>query len=427
MTGCRSAAGRLDTFFTTLHEQGLFDGAVVIGKGERIVWEKGFGLADAERGVAFTPDTPADGASLAKTFTAALLLALESEGRLRLDDPAQRWLPELPYPAITLRHLVSHSSGLLSDYAYFDPFLGKDEVRTTEKLLNVIAAQKPALAFEPGSAFEYSSFAYDLAALAAARAGGSTYGELLAARYFRPLGMTSAFLRPGRFADFPGIRTRAYRRKGAARDPHDVFDLEAFHGGSNIYLSARDLHRWNASFFGAPPAARATIAGHRSGLDLGSWYPSTGGLSFWYSGHLEGFHDEAFRDTSTRTSIVYVSNNTLAPWLQKAIVRDVRRLLAGEDVEVPREPAVDEVSSVPQGAWILPHRGPITIEDSHLVRDGVRYRMFPADGRWFYAPGVDLMVAFAGDRIYVASNVGEEWGERVIAAPSASSIQSAGR
>jgi CubicO group peptidase (beta-lactamase class C family) len=196
-------ASRLATLLADLHERGLFNGALVVGDDQNIAFARGVGYADAERGIPFTPDTPADGASLAKTFTAALVIMLEHDGLLDLDAPAQRLLPELPYAEITLRHLLSHSSGIpVLGYDYFDPWIPPNQVRTTEALLAVIAAQRPVLAFPPGTGFEYSSFGYDLAALAAARAGGKPYAELLAERIFRPLGITSAFVRPARLGDF---------------------------------------------------------------------------------------------------------------------------------------------------------------------------------------------------------------------------------
>ena len=220
--GCRptspSPAAQLDALFSDLHERGLFSGAVVVSDPQGVVFAKGYGFANVEAQAAFTPDTPADGGSLAKTFTAALLLALEAEGQLSLDDPAQKLLPELPYPEIKLRDLLRHTSGLLTtDYEWFASFLGQDEVRTTERLLRVIAEQQPALHARPGTAFEYSSFAYDLALLAASRAAGEASTELLAERIFRPLAMTSAFARPGRFRDFPEPRTLGYQEREGSR------------------------------------------------------------------------------------------------------------------------------------------------------------------------------------------------------------------
>src|SRR5688572_28374543 len=115
--GCTTAhspsiAERLDALIADLHTREMFAGAAVVSRDGDIVFEKGVGFADVDARVPFTPDTAADGASLAKTFTAELLLQLADEGRLSLDAPAQTLLQELPYPDLTLRHLLTHSNGL---------------------------------------------------------------------------------------------------------------------------------------------------------------------------------------------------------------------------------------------------------------------------------------------------------------------------
>ena len=417
--GCRSAAP-LDALFSDLHARGLFDGAVVVSDRNGVVFAKGYGFANVEHRVPFTPATPADGASLAKTFTAALLLSLERDGLLKLDDPAQKFLPELPYREITLRHLLSHSSGIpVLDYDYFDAYLPPDRIRTTEALLRALAERKPPLAAPPGTAFEYSSFGYDLAALAAARAGGKSYFELLNERFFRPLGITSAFVRPGRLRDFPGVRTLGYRR--GALD--DVFDFEAFHGGSNIYISAEDLDRWNRSFLRAPPAAAlqyATVANAQSGLTLGSWYRTADGTKFWYSGHLQGFHNEVFRDTTRGWSVVYMSNNTIEPWLQKGVVRAVTAVLEGKTPRLA-PPAVDDIRKEERpalaGSWTMPRGEPFAIESAggtiYALHNGIRYRIVQIAPNAFYIPGLDPILGFVKTgKIYVSTNVDEQWGVR---------------
>lgn len=413
--GCATADGvrsaRLDALVGDLHHRGLFDGAVVVGTGGEIVWEKGFGHANAEAGVPFTPATPADGGSLAKTLTAALLLELEAEGTLSLDDPARTYLPELPYPELSLRHLITHASGL-PDYDWFDAHVGKDVVRTTEVLLGALERARPPLAFPAGTAFEYSSLGFDFALLAAARAAGEPYGSLLSRRFLEPLGMTSAFLRPGRFADFPGVRTRGYRRNGASLEPNEVFDFEAFHGGSNLYLSVRDLHRWGTRPVSAEALEAARIGGHPSGLTLGSWYTSPDRSSHWYSGHLGGFHGELFRDTSRGVSVAYISNNTIAPWLQKGLVRAIRSILAGGDPGPLQPPDVSAIAAeergVLAGTW-----GDLTIESRGnalmMIADGVAYRMVQIDPRFFYVPGLDFIVGYSAGRLYLSTNLSEEW------------------
>lgn len=418
--GCRSTSQRLDALFTDLHNRGLFDGAIIIGHNDSDVFEKGYGFANVEKRVPFMPDTPVDGASLAKTFTAALLVALEQEGVLKLDDPAQRYLPELPYPEITLRHLLSHTSGIPSPYyEYFDAFLPPGEIRTNDRLLGVIAAQKPPLRARPGTRFEYSSFAFDLAALAAERATGKPYGVLLQERFFRPRGITSAFLRPPRLADFPGVRTIGYRRENGQLVPFDVFEDEAFYGGSNIYISARDLHRWNMSDFAAPLLQLADVGDHPSGLTLGSWYRAPDGSAFWYSGHLQGFHSVVFRDLSTRTSIVFVSNNTVEPWMQHGVIRAIRAIMRGSS-EPPAPPATIDIKKDAYaslaGQWKMPDGEILLIDlaERHLfmTRNGVRYLMVQIDPRSFYIPGLDFVIGFSGEKMHVSTNLGESWAQR---------------
>lgn len=408
-------AGAFDEFFSDLESRGLFSGAVFVGRGPRILWEKGYGFADIERRVAFTPDTPSDSGSLAKPITAALVLMLAKEGRLDLDAPVQHLLPELPYADITLRHLLSHSSGIpVHDYDYFDAHLPRDQVRTTEVLLGVIAAQKPQPFFRPGEGFEYSSFGFDLAALAAARAAGQSLDRLLDERIFRPLGLTSAFLRPGRLGAFPGVRTLGYRNVEGRPQVHDVFDLEEFHGGSNIYISARDLHRWNAGWMNrswvdahglAPALEDARIAGEGSGLTLGSWYHDAERNAFSYAGHLQGFHSEVFRDLRSDLSIVYVSNNTLHPWLQHSIVRAIRAIAEGKAGSRPDPPDFDAIPKDERpllaASWILPDGERLEIAHAEgqisLTRYRVRYRMVQVEPKFFYVPGLDFMIGFHKD------------------------------
>jgi len=420
--GCvKTPAPALAAWFDHLHARGLFDGAVVVSRGDAVVLAKGYGFANVEARVPFTPDTPADAASLAKTFTAAVVLELVADHRLDLDAPVQRWLPELPYPAITLRHLLSHASGLPSDYAAFDRFVPPGTVRTTELLVRTLAEQHVPLELEPGTRFVYSSFGYDVAALVAARAANTTVHELFEQRVFARWGLRSAFLRPGRFADWPGIRTRGY--------PEDVFDNEAFVGGSNIYISARDLDRWNRTFFRRastdPGFAHATVDEGRTGLTLLSWYRA--GTAFWYLGHLQGFHALVFRDVQTTDSIVFVTNNSLEPWLHHMILRSVRALLDGgepEPLELPRLAArASLIASELAATWRLGDRTTLTIESEGpevFVRSatGVRYHAFPEGATRYYVPGLDLAFGFARDatgrvaRVHASTQLAARWGVR---------------
>jgi CubicO group peptidase (beta-lactamase class C family) len=405
-------AASLDRYFRRLHARGAFSGAVVVSEKGRAVYERAFGLADRERGVAFTVASPVDGASLAKTFTAASVLTLVAEGRLSLDDPARRYVPELPYD-VTVRQLVTHSTGL-PDYEWFEPFFGPDEVRTAARRLEILREKRPALTMTPGQSFAYNGFGFDLAALIVERITERSFEAFLRERFFAPLGMTDSFIRPARLSAFEGVRTRGYRRVGRRIEPFDALDLEGFYGGGNVYASARDLARWNEAWIRRPPLPDGSVleAGLRpvplgegeSGLTLLNLYRSPDGTRYWYHGHWQGFHDTIWRDLARERSIVFVSNNTIGSDLQSGLVPAIVALLDGRDVPPPPAwtPLRDADLQGVAGTWRIPGTGDVEItprEGGLLVRDvtGVRYALFRVEPAVFYAPGLEVWLGFDRD------------------------------
>jgi hypothetical protein len=146
-SGEPSVAALVETLMKDLHERGLFNGAVVVGRGDEILYERGFGPANVAEDVPFTPTTPSNGASIGKTLTAAAILMLQEDGRIDLDDPVTEYLSEFPYPEITVRHLISHRSGLHPDGVYFTFLAPEVEPQTNEGLLEVLVEHTPPLAF----------------------------------------------------------------------------------------------------------------------------------------------------------------------------------------------------------------------------------------------------------------------------------------
>ncbi len=401
----------IEAHLRRLHENGAFSGAIVVSEKGRVVYEGAFGLADRERAVPLTLATPVDGGSLAKTFTAAAVLDLAGKGLLGLDQPAKRYLPDLPYD-LTVRQLITHSNGL-PDYDWFEPLLGADEVRTNTRWVELLRDRRPALALTPGQSFSYSNVGFDLAALVVARATGATFEAFLHWKHFVPLGMADSFIRPARLSAFPGVRTRGYRRAGGGFELFDAFDLEGFHGGGNVYASARDLARWNEAWIRKPPLPASTLeAGLRpvrlgegeSGLTLLNLYRSSDGTRFWYHGHHQGFHDTIWRDVARERSIVFVSNNAIGADLQSGLVPDVVALLDGRAPAPPPRwtPLTEAERAAVAGRWTIPGVGDVEIAPlagglrvRHVT--GVRYALFRVEPGVFYAPGLEVWLGFDRD------------------------------
>jgi len=420
--GSDLAHARIDSMLRAIHERGWFDGALVAGRGGSVVYARGFGFADVAAGAPFTTRTTSDGASVAKTFTAAAVFMLHEDGLLGLGDPVQRFLPEYPYAGTTVAHLITHSAGALPDYDYFWEFVGPDEVLTNERLLAVLAEQRPPLSHAPGVLFEYSSTGSDLAALIVERASGQSYESFLAERIFRPLGMETVFVRPGRFADWPGVRTLSYRRAGDSLVVHDIWDREGFYGGSNLYLSAEDLYRWVASFAATPVLDDPTLArglgparlnaGQATGINLLSWYTSPDQTRFAYPGVLQGFYSVGYWDTDG-DAVAFVTNTNMPSWLRGQLTAAVvsiletgthRPLVPPENEQVASEDLHAIARAYPLDS-LRTARIAVDGEAAYVsIEGGIRYRMFQADDGAFYVPGLDAGVTFAlrrDDRLQV--------------------------
>ena len=408
-----------DSLLVSLHARGYFNGAVVLGRGDAEVYARGFGPANVAAGTSFTPDTPADGGSIAKTLTAAAVFMLEDQGRLRLDDLVRQHIPEYPHPETRVRDLLTHSAALPEkEYDFFEGLIPADRVRTTQLHLDVLRERGVAPAFVQGTRFRYSSLGFDVAALVVERISGRPWKDFLQKHVFAPLGMETTFLRPARLADWRGVRTQGYRRSGDSLVLHDIFDNEGFYGGSNLYFSARDLHRWSRSFYTRPvlsPAAvsRGTVSarlsdpangmGGQSALNLLSWYYHPRARRYHYPGSLQGFWGSVYRDEERRYSIVYLSNNGMPQWLRPLLTRALIDVLEGRNPARIEPPPFTELPArnlaLLAGKYVVERVGLVTLDarEGRLfvrIERGLEYPAFLVEDHQLYVPGLDVWIGF---------------------------------
>ncbi len=210
-TGQSSNTELIEQLISDLYAKHLFNGAIVIGEKGKILFSKGYGYANFQDSLPFTPNTSSDGGSNAKTLTATSILLLAKEGKLKLTDPVHRYLPNYPYSNTTLWNLITHSVGGLPDYDYFFEKTSDTAIVTSTLNLNLLSKNKPPLAYPPNNNFYYDNVAFDLAALVVERVTGMTYNQFLKEKIFGLLKMDSSFIRPARFTSWKQNRTIGYR------------------------------------------------------------------------------------------------------------------------------------------------------------------------------------------------------------------------
>jgi CubicO group peptidase (beta-lactamase class C family) len=178
------------------HQPGVSIGIV---HDQELVWAKGFGHRDVERGLPATPGTIYRIASITKTFTATAIMQLRDAGKLQLDDPVAKHLPWFTYrnrfpdaPVVTIRHVLTHTSGLPreADFPYWtDP----GAFPTREEIIEALHDQESI--FEPETRYKYSNLALALAGEIVVAVSGEAYADYIQRHILDPLGMTNSYVR----------------------------------------------------------------------------------------------------------------------------------------------------------------------------------------------------------------------------------------
>ncbi len=236
-----SSIVRLYRDLTRMTALDLFDGTVLVARGEEILLYQGYGLADREHEVAFAPETISTIGSITKQFTAAAILALEEQGKLTVEDPLSEFFADLPgdKSGITLHQLLTHTAGM-------PDALGEDEVWIDrDALLGQVWAAE--LASEPGSEYSYSNVGYSVLAAVIERVSGQGYEVFLHETFFNPLGMAeTGYLIPQFDPARLAIGYRNDVRWGTLLEKQDLERGISWHlvGNGGIHSTARDMHRW---------------------------------------------------------------------------------------------------------------------------------------------------------------------------------------
>jgi CubicO group peptidase (beta-lactamase class C family) len=249
-------AARIDSVVRTdILPRGFPSVSIAVTRGGRTLLERTWGVANLSTGQAATPTTTYNIGSMAKQFTAALVLKLVDRGRLSLTDSVGRHLPGLPpaWNAITIEQLLNHTSGLARDVAQDGP----ETEDVPGDTLIAMAARKP-LVSAPGTAYAYSNTGYLLLGVLLEKVHGKPYGAVLRDEIARPLGLASL----GWCAS--AAKTRAatgYIRSsnGKAAPRGDVHASQGL-GFAGICSTAGDVARWNQALHGGRVLSPASYA-----------------------------------------------------------------------------------------------------------------------------------------------------------------------
>lgn len=380
-SGSQSQQGtgkQIDTYLAPYVAGKNFTGVVLIAKGGKVLMNKGYGMADYELNVPNTSETMFHIASVSKPFSALAILQLAEQGKLGLDDPVEKYVPGFPHgDKITLRHLLTHTSGI-ANINNFPEYNSLQRLQQTPKSLVDAFKDKP-LDFEPGAKYAYSNSNYNLLAYILEKVAYKPYGEYLAENIFSPLGMTHTFhhgdahlLIPHRAAGYSPV-------KADCLELADYVDWSSKTGNGSLVTTAGDLLKF-AQAIGAdklyPHTKLEALLDERPGSHYGWFVRKRFGHRVWAAnGRSPGFTASLERFPDDDLTIIVLSNS-YSPVSQDPIAADLAAIALGQPLPKPEVLVPVKLSE----AQLKDLAGPYAF-GADFFRPNAEIEMRPADGR----------------------------------------------
>ena len=334
----------IDNLFAENYPADQPGAAVLVEKDGQVVLRKGYGMANLELGVPVRPDMVFEVGSVTKQFTAAAILMLADRGQLKLDDDVTRYLPDFPTQgkAITIEHLLSHTSGIPSYTALSEWASQRREDIPVDQLIALFRG-KP-LEFEPGEKWSYNNSGYALLGAIIEKLSGKTYEDFIEQEIFKPAGMDHS--RYGNPSEIVAGRAYGYD-KNEETDTYvnaSYLSMTQPYAAGALMSTVDDLARWNRALTGGkllrgPSFARmVTPVRLRSGMSTGYGY-GLGVFDFYghrlieHGGDIDGFTAYTLSVPEDRLFITVLSNNPHAPKRPDALVLRTAARLLGRPLE----------------------------------------------------------------------------------------------
>ena len=329
----------LDSTLTVLHSQAMFNGSVLVADRGKVLYKKAFGKADIGTNEPLTTRSSFNLASMSKQFVAMMVMMLEEKGKLHYDDPVRQYLPEFPYEGITIRHLLTHTSGLPKYFDLVLAHLNTLDTLTNAELLQLLVENKPQPGFAPGEGWEYGNTGYVLLALVIEKAANMPLDAFFKQQITEPLGLKDTYIYTLETKQSPPGRVLGFRRENGREVPNDLMRFDGVAGDRNFYSSVEDLLKWDQALYTEKLVSARTMKQAFTPVRLNNgqtqpygfgWRIDSTGEVVYHTGGWMGFMNEIVRDTKKRQTSIVLSSGS------DAVAREcVRAILAGKKPEIP--------------------------------------------------------------------------------------------
>ena len=399
--------------YVTNHE---FMGTVLIAKGDKIVFDKGYGFANLEWQIPNTPDTKFRLGSVTKQFTAASILLLEERGKLKTDDLVKKYMPDAPaaWDKITIFHLLTHTSGIPS-FTGFKEYPDMEKKPATPEEIVKLFKDRP-LEFEPGSKFNYSNSGYFLLGYLIDKISGEKYPQFVKENIFTPLGMADSGYDVN--AEVIAHRASGYTPTGKGEIENTGYiDMTIPYSAGALYSTTHDLLKWERGLYGGKVLNAESLkkmpTPFKSEYGFGLFISTADGhKKIDHGGGIEGFNTELAYYPDDQMAVIALANlNGNAPG---EIANKAATVEFGGKVELTSERKAialkpEELSALVGVYSLAPGVDlAVTLEGSQLstqLTGQPKFEIYPEGPTFFFLKVVDAQLEFAKDGAGKATQV----------------------
>ncbi|MGO9259216.1 MAG: serine hydrolase [Bryobacteraceae bacterium] len=404
-------ATRMDQIVQSYVADRRFMGTTLVARGGQVLFDKAYSSANLEWDVPNTPDTKFRLGSVTKQFTAASILLLEERGKLSVNDPVKKFMPDAPaaWDKVTIFHLLTHTSGI-ADFTSFPDYPKIEPFATTAAKLVALFRDKP-LDFQPGEKWSYDNSGYVLLTYVIEKITGDSYEKFVRENIFTPLAMKDTGY-DSNSAIIPH-RASGYSAGRGGIENAGFIHMTIPQGAGALYSTTGDLLKWEQGLFGGqvlkPASLDKMTTPFKENYAFGLMVETAAGhKKISHGGGIEGFNTNLTYYPDDQLTVVVLAN------LNGPAAGDIAGKLAavahGETVTLPgerKEITLDaKALSRYVGVYRMPGGGPagtpmvVALDGNQLTTklgNQQALPIFPQSETMFFLKVVDAQIEFPKD------------------------------
>jgi N-acyl-D-aspartate/D-glutamate deacylase/CubicO group peptidase (beta-lactamase class C family) len=386
----------LDSTLTVLHRQAMFNGVVLVAEKGKVIYQKALGISNITTQEPLKMTSSFNLASVSKQFVAMMVMQLKEKGKLNYDDAVSQYLPEFPYEKITIRQLLTHTSGLPE---YFDLAMQHTQLLdtlTNAGMLQLLNTHKPALHFMSGSKWEYCNTGYVLLGSIIEKVSGMSVADFFREQIAKPLQLQNTYVFHFKMREgfVPKNRVYGFKRENGKNISNDLTRLDGVIGDGNIYASAEDLLKWEQALYTEKLVKKQTLQeafipvklSNDSTFNYGfGWFIKEDGKVMSHTGSWVGFLNEITHNTQKKLTIIVLTNSS-----DNTARQAVRVIMAGKKPHIPATQLITNIKLI-DGLATPARQASVRLKDNQIWEIGT-LEAFPneniTDGKGYVlAPG----------------------------------------